>query len=392
MGLKEIHPPEDASPLTDGKRWLWPLGYSAIAITPLLAMAFWHATSGNPLTLFLPLFITFAVLPLVDAVVGEDHANLSDEVLNAISNDRFYAFAVYAVIPIGYVVFISVLTFVVRQDISVWAALPFVIGTGTLSGSMINIGHELGHKTDPADRLMAKLALGAVGYGHFTAEHNLGHHKNVSTPEDCASGRLGESVYAFATRELPGALKGAWAIERKKLERRGQRVWSRHNEILQTDAITVLVAVVLVASLGLAVLPWLILHHFTAWFALTLVNYIEHYGLARRRRENGRYEPCAPRHSWNANHVVSNLVQFHLQRHSDHHAHPARPYQSLRSFEDSPQLPTGYPGCMVMAMIPPLWFRVMDPKVVKWAGGDIQQTNLYGPAEARLQARFPTPV
>lgn len=392
MGLEDTQLPANTPALTDGKRWLWPLGYSMIAITPLLAMALWQVTSGNPLTLFLPLFITFAVLPLIDAVVGEDHANLSDEVLNAISKDRFYAFAVYAVIPIGYVVFISVLTFVVRQDISVWAALPFVIGTGTLSGSMINIGHELGHKTDPADRLMAKLALGAVGYGHFTAEHNLGHHKNVSTPEDCASGRLGESIYAFATRELPGALKGGWAIERKKLERRGQRVWSRHNEILQTDAITVFVAVVLVASLGLAVLPWLVLHHFTAWFALTLVNYIEHYGLARQRRDNGRYEPCAPRHSWNANHVVSNLVQFHLQRHSDHHAHPARPYQSLRSFEDSPQLPTGYPGCMVLAMIPPLWFRVMDPKVVKWAGGDIQQANLYEPAKARLQARFPAPV
>ena len=392
MGLEENRPPEDAAALTDGKRWLWPLGYSMIAITPLLAIALWYGTGGHPLTLLLPLLVTFAVLPLIDAVVGEDHNNLSEEMLNAISRDRFYAWAVYAVIPLGYVVFITALAFVVRQEPPLWASLFFVVGTGTLSGSMITIGHELGHKTDPADRLMAKVALGAVGYGHFTAEHNLGHHKNVSTPEDCASGRLGESVYVFATRELPGALKGAWAIERKKLERRGQPVWSRHNEILQTDAITALVGALLVVTLGIEVLPWLILHHFTAWFALTLVNYIEHYGLARQRRENGRYEPCEPRHSWNANHIVSNLVQFHLQRHSDHHAHPARPYQSLRSFEDSPQLPTGYPGCMVMAMIPPLWFQVMDPKVVRWAKGDLQRTNLHAPAKGRLQARFEVSV
>ena len=374
--------------LSDTKRYLWITGYSVVTLTPIWAILAWMALDHALWTALLPLCVVYLVVPLLDALVGVDNTNPGERVLKAMAEDRFYMAAVHAVIPVGYLAFIAAMIFIVTQGLPFWAQLAFVLGTGTLNGSMITIGHELGHKTDRLNRFMAKLALGAVGYGHFSAEHNLGHHKNVSTPEDCASGRFGENIYAFAMRELPGALRGGWTIEKKRLEKRGHGVWSWRNEILQTDAITVVVALALILALGIAALPWIILHHFVAWFALTLVNYIEHYGLLRQRNENGRYEPCAPRHSWNANHIVSNIMQFHLQRHSDHHAHPARPYQVLRHFEGLPQLPTGYPGCMLMAMIPPLWFRVMDPKVMEWAGGELSKVNLHEPARARLEAKW----
>jgi alkane 1-monooxygenase len=137
-------------------------------------------------------------------------------------------------------------------------------------------------------------------------------------------------------------------------------------------------------------LPLLLVHHAVAWSQLTFANYVEHYGLKRQKRADGRYEPCQPHHSWNTNHRVSNLLLFHLQRHSDHHANPMRPYQALRNFDELPRLPSGYPGCYWLAAFPPLWFRVMDPKVIAWANGDLSRTNL-DPVNAARYARFSAP-
>ena len=135
-------------------------------------------------------------------------------------------------------------------------------------------------------------------------------------------------------------------------------------------------------------IPFLVIHHVYAWYGLTQANYVEHYGLLRQKLPNGRYELPEPRHSWNTNHIYSNLVSFHLQRHSDHHANALRPYQALRDFEDLPRLPSGYPGCFGLAMIPPLWFKVMDPKLMAWAGGDIAKVNVHPPKRARLYAKY----
>jgi alkane 1-monooxygenase len=372
----------------DPKRHWWLIGGLYVWLFPPLVAAVYFASGGAAWTVLLLPANIFLIVPLLDALVGEDPTNPPEAAVPDLTADRYYMGIIRIFVVIGYLDIVGVIWFLTTQDLPLWAALPALVGAGVGSGALITMAHELGHKTSKADRLFAKIALGAVGYGHFTAEHNLGHHKNVSTPEDCASARMGESVYAFATRELPGAFKGGWAIEAARLRKRGQKVWSRQNEILQVYAITLGVAVLLVAWLGLAALPWLILHHALAWFALTMVNYIEHYGLLRQRRENGRYEPCAPHHSWNTNHVVSNVMQIHLQRHSDHHTHPMRPYQALRNYDDLPRLPSGYPGCLGLAAIPPLWFRVMDPRVMAWADGDLSRVNMHEPARARLTARW----
>jgi len=176
-------------------------------------------------------------------------------------------------------------------------------------------------------------------------------------------------------REIPGGVSRAWSLEGQRLQRRGFRAWNWRNEILQSHAVSLVLYGGLLLAFGAVILPFLLIQTAFAWWQLTSANYIEHYGLLRRKLPNGRYERCQPHHSWNANHLASNLVTFHLERHSDHHAHAARRYQSLRHFEDVPQLPSGYFGMFLLSYVPPLWRRVMDPKVLALVEGDISRVN-----------------
>jgi alkane 1-monooxygenase len=267
--------------------------------------------------------------------------------------------------------------------------LVLSLGTGYSSAGALLIGHELGHKNNTSDKRAAQIVNALVGYGHFCIEHNRGHHVQVSTPEDFASSRMGESIYKFIRREIPGALRRGWAHEQERLAKLGfANAWTWRNEILQSWLLTAVVAVALIASFGWIMVPFLAIHHFYGWYGLTQANYVEHYGLLRQKLPNGRYELCEPHHSWNTNHVYSNLISFHLQRHSDHHANALRPYQALRDFDNLPRLPSGYPGCFGMAAIPWVWFKVMDPKVMAWANGDITKVNIDPDKKAVLYARY----
>ena len=358
----------------DGKRWLWLSGLVLLGVS-LTAYGLFLNNPDQPLWLLTPLALSYVVLPLADWLVGEDLSNPPEEIVGDLAEDAHYRTVAYVLVFAQYGFFIATVWLVATQDMPLWAVIALLLGAGFSNGNAINLGHELGHKPDRLNRFMAKLSLALSGYGHFTIEHNRGHHTMVATPEDCASARLGESVYAFALRELPGAFIGGWRQEKKRLAAKGLSLWSWRNDILQVYVATFLITSALVAWLGWAILPFILLHHGLSWFALTLINYIEHYGLLRQKREDGRYQPCEPRHSWNSNHLVSNLMLLHLQRHSDHHVEPMRPYQCLRDFADLPRLPSGYPGCMILASIPSLWFKVMDPKVMDWAGGDISKVN-----------------
>ncbi len=358
----------------DGKRYWWLAGL-AMPAAVLASYGLYLSVIPDTLLLLTPLFLVFVLVPVLDAIVGEDPNNPPEEVVPAMARDGFYDRVAYIGMPVHYVLFFATAWLIATQEPPLWVSVALAYGIGMMNGNMINLGHELGHRRDRRNRLYAKLALGLSGYGHFTMEHNLGHHARVATPEDCASARMGESVYAFALRELPGAFMGGWRQEAVRLKRQGVPLFHWRNEILQVYALTALITAGLVAWLGWAVLPFIVVHHFISWFGLTLVNYIEHYGLLRQKRADGKYEPCAPCHSWNSNHVVSNLLLVQLQRHSDHHANPNRPYQALRNLDGIPQLPSGYPACILMASIPPLWFKVMDPKVMAWADGDIGRVN-----------------
>lgn len=361
----------------DGKRYLWMLSLIPPVVPPLSYLL--YLQTGNALTTLIPLLYIFGLIPLLDALIGEDRNNPPAEVVATMEADRYYMTLARATVPLLWLCFLSTIAFVGTQDLPWWSYLALLIGVGTIDGGALLVGHELGHKADRIDQIFGILANNVVGYAHFRIEHNRGHHTWAATPEDPASARFGETIYAFARRELPGAFRRGWSNEAERLQRRGLPVWSHRNEILVGFALTFAVAAALIALFGAKILPFLLAHHFMGYYALTQANYVEHYGLKREKGADGRYLPVEPRHSWNTNHIVSNLMTFHLQRHSDHHANPMRPYQSLRDFDDLPRLPNGYPGMFVLAAIPPLWFRTMDPKALAWADGDRTRLNLASP-------------
>ena len=363
-----------ARPYADPKRWLYATGLPHAAVPSACMLAYGAAGIGAWI-LLMPYLWMFVSVPIIDRIVGQDRINPPETAVDTLSDDPFYSWLVYLQIPIITSNFVLLMWTIATQNPPWWAAVPLFVCVGLSSGKLITLAHELGHRTNARDPLLARIALSVVGYGHFCIEHNRGHHVRVATPEDCSSARMGESVYAFAMRDMRGALVGGWRQEARRLQARGYLVISWRNELLQSYALTLAIAAGLAAWLGWVVLPLIVLHHFLSWYALSLVNYIEHYGLLRRKLPNGRYEPCQPHHSWNTDFTFSNLLQINLQRHSDHHANPQRPYQCLRTFEGLPTLPTGYPGCFSLAAIPPLWRRAMDPRVMEWADGDIGRVN-----------------
>ena len=371
----------------DGKRYLWLLSLSGPFI-PVAAVAMYFASGGNPLTMLFPLLYTFVGVPLIDALMGEDRHNPPEEIVPLMARDNYYRLLLYVGIVLLFASFFIVAWFIGTQVLPWWAFVALTLGMGFESSAAILLGHELGHKNNRADRTAAQVINGLVGYGHFCIEHNRGHHVHVSTPEDCASARMGESIYKFVRREIPGAFKRGWRHECERLAKLGYGAFSWHNEILLSWLLTAVIGVGLIAAFGWIMVPFLALHHFYAWYGLTQANYVEHYGLLRQKLPNGRYELCQPRHSWNTNHIFSNLISFHLQRHSDHHANALRPYQTLRDFDDLPRLPSGYPGSFGLAAIPPLWFKVMDAKLMQWAGGDISKVNIDPDEKEKLYAKY----
>ena len=346
----------------DRKRRLWLMSV-LYPLQPFLGIVL-HASTGNELWLLLPLLLNYGIAPFIDMLVGEDRNNPPEEVVMQLDQDHYYRRLTYIVVPLHFITLLGTTAYAGMADLSGWGVLGLAIVAGMTAGLAINTGHELGHKNSKIERLLAKVVLAVPAYGHFTIDHNRGHHRDVSTPEDAASARMGESIYKFAVREFPGAMQRAWGIEADRLTRRGKFAWHPDNQILQSYALTALIWALLIAAFGWIMVPFLLIHTVFAWWQLTSANYVEHYGLLRAKDENGKYERCEPHHSWNSNHTFSNLVLFHLERHSDHHAHPLRRYQSLRHFENLPQLPNGYFGVYLLAYVPWLWFRVMDRRLL----------------------------
>ena len=247
-------------------------------------------------------------------------------------------------------------------------------------------------KRDDMEKWLSRVALAQTGYGHFFIEHNRGHHVRVATPEDPASSRLGESFWAFLPRTVAGSLTSAWEIETTRLDRLGKSHWSLHNDVLSAWAMTVLLFGGLAVVFGPVVLPYLLVQAVIGFSLLEVVNYLEHYGLLRQKKDDGRYERCRPEHSWNSNNVASNVLLYHLQRHSDHHANPTRRYQALRHVDEAPQLPTGYAGMIVLAWFPPLWRRVMDPILLDHYEGDVSRCNVHPRKLGRVLERYGRPA
>ena len=374
----------------DRKRHLWVWGI-IVAFLPMIGGALAWLTGWSAMWFFAPLFV-YGVIPVADYLVGTDSSNAPESALEALEDDPYYRWCTYLFVPAQYIVIVWAAWLVGSGELG-WVALAGLTwSVGILSGVGINTAHELGHKRPEHEKRLAKIALAPVAYGHFFVEHNKGHHRRVATPEDPASARMGESFWRFLPRTVIGSLRSAWEIEKTRLARKGKGPWTWENENLQAWSLTVLLFGGLTLAFGWPVLPFLIAQAALGASLLEAGNYVEHYGLLRQKREDGRYERCRPEHSWNNNHIVTNVLLYHLQRHSDHHAHPTRRYQALRHFDDAPELPTGYAGMIVLAYLTPLWYRVMDPKVVRHYGGDIRKANLQPGREAELLAKYPPPA
>jgi alkane 1-monooxygenase len=370
----------------DRKRWAWALSPIWLCM-PLVGIGLASITGAGAWN-WLTLVVWYVVLPLADLAIGSDANNPTESAVERLDRDPYYRILTYITVPVHYVILGTAAWYAATRPLSVSSFVGLTLSVGLISGLGINTGHELGHKKTSVERWLAKLVLAVVGYGHFYIEHNRGHHKDVATPEDPASARLGENIYSFVARETPGAWRRAWRSEAMRLARTGNSVWSLHNEVLQPLLVTVALYAALLAVFGRTMLIFLPLQAAFGWWQLTTANFIEHYGLLRQRAADGRYERCRPEHSWNANHIATNVILFHLQRHSDHHANPTRRYQSLRNFEGLPALPSGYPAMFALSYVPWAWRRVMDPRVIAWARGDLSKINIAPALSAKRRAGF----
>ncbi|MEU7633780.1 alkane 1-monooxygenase [Nocardia sp. NPDC049220] len=387
----------------DPKRYLWILGLIAPGCSLVPSQLVAH--TGLEVFWWIGPIIVLVAIPLLDWAVGDDGSNPRDEDYEALSNDRYYRWCTYLFLPIQFIGLLIAGYLWSRAELNLADKLGLAVTLGFVSGIGINAAHELGHRAEHLERWLAKVALAQSGYGHFFVEHNRGHHVRVATPEDPASARFGESLWAFLPRTMFGGFRSALKLERERLAREGKRWFSRDNHLLQAWSMSVALFGTMILLFGPVVIPFLALQALIGAGLLETVNYVEHYGLLRPRRVDGRYARCSPRDSWNSDRLVTNLFLFHLQRHSDHHANPGRRYQTLRSSDLAPQLPAGYATMVVLAAVPPLWRAVMDHRVLAHYGGNIMLVNtkpqgrrqwfFRGPQDVPLSGRdtnsFPKP-
>ena len=339
-------------------------GFLLALTLPLLVVAgFLLGGAWNYLTIV----FSYAVLPLLDLWSGNDRFQPGREEITALERDPWYRSILYA----GSALHLALLVFgawVVTHTVMPWWALTgFILSVGTSSGSVgIVIAHELGHHVDRFDRLLSRALLVSVCYMHFYVEHNRGHHSHVATPGDAASARYGENLYAFLPRTLAGSWIHAWHLEQERLAKSGTGTWSLKNPMLWCVIWPSLLAAALGLAFGAAAVWYFFLQAAIAVVLLEAVNYIEHYGLERRLLTDGSREKVSVVHSWNSSQRLSGYFLFNLTRHSHHHIQAQRHYQALAHEAASPQMPAGYAGMLVLAFMPPVWQRVMHPRLAAW--------------------------
>jgi alkane 1-monooxygenase len=313
---------------------------------------------------FLVPVVYFGLIPLLDAWIGQDPSNPAPQDEASLAGDNFYRILTLSCLPLYVGIMLWGAWALTAAPFAWWAQVGWMISMGFVGGVVaINTGHELIHKTSRVERLAGGLLLASVGYGTFKVEHIYGHHVEVATPTDNSTAGLGENVYAFILKALLHNPRRAYLLERAAHTRRGLSTAWWQSELTHLYAFTLLLAGICTAIAGWLGLVYFAVQSLSAIALLEVINYVEHYGLARRQLPDGRYEKVDPTHSWNSNFILTNLFLFQLQRHSDHHANAVRRYQVLRHFPQSPQLPAGYATMVVLATIPPLWRKVMDPKV-----------------------------
>lgn len=313
---------------------------------------------------WLPMVFSWIVIPGAELFIKPDDHNLSAAEEEVAKKNIAYDIMLYIIVPMQFTALYFFLQSMQETGLTGWDRAGRILSMGMCCGIFgINVGHELGHRIHLYEQWMAKALLSTSLYMHFFIEHNRGHHKRVATPEDPSSARFNEPVYSFYFRTIIFSYLSAWHIAGRECRKRGHSVFSLHNEMIQAHLLQLSLLILVYYFFGGTALICFLIAALIGILLLETVNYIEHYGLSRKQTGQGVYERTMPHHSWNSNHVIGRIMLFELSRHSDHHYLASRKYQVLRHHDDSPQLPTGYPGSMLLALIPPLWFRVMNKRI-----------------------------
>lgn len=309
-------------------------------------------------------FEAFLVIPLLELLLPKIKKNLTEAEEDSKVKNKFFDWLLYLNVLFQYGILIYFMYKVKWQTPENWELIGMTLSMGICCGVIgINVAHELGHRVKKGEQLLAKLLLLTSLYMHFYIEHNRGHHKNVSTPLDPASARKNEWLYAFFIRSIAGSWVSAWKLEELKLKRNGKPIFSIHNEMLIFQVVQILFTLCIFLIFGSMAGLLFIISAIIGILLLETVNYVEHYGLRRKEIEPGIYEKIKPEHSWNSDHILGRIMLYELTRHSDHHYKATRKYQVLRHFDNSPQLPLGYPGSIVTAFFPPIWFALMNNRI-----------------------------
>ncbi len=330
----------------------------------IIFLGAWHAFEVTGWQVWLPLVWAWICIPVAELFINPDPANMTAAEEELARKDRTYDYLLYLIVILQYIMLVKFLFSMKSTSLSPVDIAGRIWVMGLLCGIFgINVAHELGHRVNRFEQFLAKSLLLTSLYMHFFTEHNKGHHKRVATPEDPSSARYGEMLYLFYFRTIFFSYLSAWHIANEELRKKDKPVISLHNEMIQCH----LIQLALIATIYF-IFGWLICLYFIAAagigiLLLETVNYIEHYGLQRKPSGEGTYERAMPEHSWNSDHIIGRLMLFELSRHSDHHYLASRKYQILRHHDQAPQMPTGYPGMMLLALVPPLWFWLMNKKI-----------------------------
>lgn len=313
---------------------------------------------------FLTPVYAFVIIPVLELIFPVDTHNMSKEDAENKLKNKLFDWLLYLNLPIVYGLIIFALLTVSSATLAAYEFVGCVISVGIVLGvNGINVAHELGHRQSSNERFIGKALLLPALYMHFYIEHNFGHHLHAATKEDPATARYNQSVYAFWITSIFRQYSNAWRIQMTLLKNQNQSFFSIKNDMLWYTILQIAYLGMLFYTFGISGFLFGLFAGITGFILLETVNYIEHYGLLRLKLPSGRYERVREIHSWNSNHVIGRIVLYELTRHSDHHYKTSKKYQILDCHDESPQMPYGYPTSMVMAMVPPLWFALMNKRI-----------------------------
>lgn len=325
--------------------------------------AFIAIFSNGILTFTTPIY-AFIVIPILELIMKDYETEYDENQKKKRLSNYIFDILLYLNIPFVFFLLFYGLYNLTNTSLIFYEKIGIISSLGILlATNAINVAHELGHRKSKIEITLSKILLIPCLYMHFYLEHNFGHHKNVATPDDPATSKFNQNIYSFWISSVYNQYINAWRIQNDILIRNKKKFISLENEMLCYIVIQLFYLSMIFLLFGLYGLLFGIILGVQAFLFLETINYIEHYGLVREKLPSGRYERVQTHHSWNSNHLIGRIVLYELTRHSDHHFKSSKKYQILENKKNSPQLPYGYPTSILLALIPPLWFKIINPKL-----------------------------